>query len=139
MADWVFNAATEKNITVLTINFMNSRVSPKELEIKPILRQLPRLKETVYKTLKSQNFESDFITDGFMKIKMGKTGYRYLYCKTILIDKYGVEHIGKEYTESVYEGVFKVFRTKKEYSESIKDNFKASNKSILERIKNLFK
>ncbi|WP_405207186.1 hypothetical protein [Aquimarina sp. LLG6339-5] len=139
MADWVFNAATEKNITELTINFMNSQVSPKELEIKPILSQLPRLKETVYKTLKSQNFESDFITKGFMKIKMGKTGYRYLYCKTILTDKNGIEHIGKEYTESVYEDVFKVFRTKKEYSESIKDNFKTPNKSMLERIKNLFK
>ena len=131
MADWVFNAASEKNVSELTINFWNNTITPNELEIKPILNHLPRLKETVHKTLKSQNFESNFITSGFMKIKMGKTGYRYLYCKTILIDKNGTEHIGKEYTESAYEDGFKVFRTKKEYSES--------KKSFLERIKNLFK
>ena len=101
---------------------MGSQVNPKELEIKPIISQLPRLKETVYKTLKSQNFETDFITNGFMKIRMGKTGYRYLYCKTILIDKNGIEHIGKEYTESVYEDNFKVFKS-----------------NIVESIKNLFR
>ena len=139
MADWVFNAASEKNISILTIDFWNNTITPNELKIKPILTQLPRLKETVHKTLKSQNFESDFISKGFMTIKMGKTGYRYLYCKTILIDKNGTEHMGKEYTESVYEDDFKVFRTKKQYSESIKDNFKTPNKSMLERIKNLFK
>jgi len=135
MADWVFNAASEKNISELSINFWNNSIEPKELEIKPILSQLPRLKETVWKTLKSQNFESDFIGNGILKVKMGKTGYRYLYCQTILIDKNGIEHIGKEYTENVYEDDFKVFRTKKEYPKSIK----RTNKSIVERIKNLFK
>ncbi|MDG5493197.1 hypothetical protein [Psychroserpens sp. SPM9] len=139
MADWVFNAASEKNVSELKIDFWNNTITPNELEIKPILRQLPRLKETVHKTLKSQNFEPDFITKGFMEIRMGKTGYRYLYCKTILIDKNGIEHIGKEYTESVYEENFKVFRTKKEYSEFNKDNLKKTNESILERIKNIFR
>ena len=71
MADWVFNAASEKNVSELTINFWNNTITPNELEIKPILNHLPRLKETVHKTLKSQNFESNFITSGFMKIKMG--------------------------------------------------------------------
>ena len=121
MADWVFNAASEKNVSELTIDFWNNAITPSELEIKPILRQLPRLKETVWKTLKSQNFESDFIRNGILKIRMGKTGYRYLYCKTELIDKNGIEYIGKEYTESVYE-----------------DNFKVFKPNIVNRIKNLF-
>ena len=135
MADWVFNVASEKNVNEITIDFWNNSIEPSELEIKPILSQLSRLKETVWRTLKSQNFESDFIRNGILKVKMGKTGYRYLYCKTILIDKNGIEHIGKEYTENVYEDDFKVFKTKKEYHKSIK----TTNRSILERIKNLFK
>ena len=110
MADWVFNAASEKNVTELTLDFWNNTIVPNELEIKPILNQLPRLKETVWKTLKSQKFESDFIRYGILKIKMGKTGYRYLYCKTILTDKNGIEYIGQEYTESVYEDEFRVFK-----------------------------
>lgn len=110
MADWVFNALSEKNVRELTIDFWNNEIVPDELEIKPILKQLPRLKETVWRTLKSQNFESDFIRRGILKIKMGKTGYRYLYCKTILTDKNGKEYIGKEYTESVYEDEFQVFK-----------------------------
>ena len=110
MADWVFNAASEKNVSELTLDFWNNTIVPNELEIKPILKQLPRLKETVWKTLKSQNFESDFIRSGILKIKMGKTGYRYLYCRTILTDKNGTEHLGKEYTETVYEDKFRVFK-----------------------------
>ena len=110
MADWIFNSASEKNVSELTLDFWNNTVEPNVLEIKPILRQLPRLKETVWKTLKSQNFESDFIRSGILNIKMGKTGYRYLYCKTILIDKNGKEYIGKEYLESVYEDKFQVFK-----------------------------
>ena len=110
MADWIFNSASEKNVSELTLDFWNNTVEPNVLEIKPILRQLPRLKETVWKTLKSQNFESDFIRSGILNIKMGKTGYRYLYCKTILTDKNGIEYIGKEYTESVYEDEFRVFK-----------------------------
>ncbi|WP_167342080.1 hypothetical protein [Nonlabens sp. SY33080] len=110
MADWIFNSASEKNVNELTLDFWNNTVEPNVLEIKPILRQLPRLKETVWKTLKSQNFESDFIRSGILKIKMGKTGYRYLYCKTILTDKNGKEYIGKEYLESVYEDKFQVFK-----------------------------
>ncbi|WP_152557425.1 hypothetical protein [Nonlabens tegetincola] len=110
MGDWIFNSASEKNVSELTLDFWNNTVEPNVLEIKPILRQLPRLKETVWKTLKSQNFESDFIRSGISNIKMGKTGYRYLYCKTILTDKNGKEYIGKEYLESVYEDKFQVFK-----------------------------
>lgn len=110
MADWVFNTSSEKNVRELTIDFWNNKIVPNELEIKPILKQLPRLKETVWRTLKSQNFESDFVRSGILKIKMGETGYRYLYCKTILTYKNGKEYIGKEYTESVYEDKFQVFK-----------------------------
>ena len=110
MADWVFNASSEKGVRELTIDFWNNKIIPSELKIKPILIQLPRLKETVWKTLKSQNFESDFIRNGILKIKLGETGYRYLHCKTILIDKNGIEYIGQEYTETVYEDEFRVFK-----------------------------
>ena len=109
MGDWIFNAVSEKNVSELTIDFWNNTIVPNELEIKPILKQLPRLKETVLKTLESQNFESNFIRSGILKIKMDKTGYRYLYCRAILTDKNGIEHIGKEYTETVYEDEFSVF------------------------------
>ena len=110
MADWVFNAATEKNCTELTIDFINNQVLPNDLEIKPILNQLPKLRQTINKTLQSQNFDSDFITSGVFEIKIGKTGDRYLYCKAVLIDENGIEYHGKEYTETVYEDKFKVFK-----------------------------
>lgn len=49
MADWVFNSASEKDVSELTIDFWNNTIEPNELEIRPILSQLPRLKETSVK------------------------------------------------------------------------------------------
>src|SRR5690606_41486683 len=110
MGDWIFNAVSEKNVSELTIDFWNNTIVPNELQIKPILKQLPRLKETVLKTLESQNFESDFIRTGILKSKKDTTGYRCLDCRAILTDKTGIKHIGKAYTEAVYEDEFSDFK-----------------------------
>ncbi|WP_299207827.1 hypothetical protein [uncultured Dokdonia sp.] len=119
MSDWILNAASEIKISELVIDLMNETIEPKEMEIKPILAYLPRLKETIYLTLENENFESDFINSGIFKIELSKK-YNFLNCTAILTDKEGKEYIGKTYTEFSYEKKFKVFKP-----------------NIIERIKNM--
>ncbi|SRX75929.1 hypothetical protein AEQU3_02927 [Aequorivita antarctica] len=56
MADWIWNAATEKGINELTIDIINYKIHPKELQIKPLVIFLPKLKETIKKTLEIEGF-----------------------------------------------------------------------------------
>lgn len=70
MSDWILNASSEIGISELTIDFINDTVEPKELEIRPILAHLPILRETIFVTLKNENFESDFIKSGIFKMEL---------------------------------------------------------------------
>jgi hypothetical protein len=121
MSDWILNASSEIGISELTIDFINDTVEPKELEIKPILAHLPTLRETIFVTLKNENFESDFIKSGIFKMELSEK-YNFLNCTATLIDKEGKEYIGKTYTEFSYEDKFKVFKP-----------------NIIERLKNILK
>lgn len=107
MSDWILNASSEIGISELTIDFINDTVEPKELETKPILAHLPTLRETIFVTLKNENFESDFIKSGIFKMELSEK-YNFLNCTAILIDKEGKQYIGKTYTEFSYENKFKV-------------------------------
>lgn len=121
MSDWILNASSEIGISKLTIDLINETIEPKKMEIKPLLAHLPNLKETIYITLKNENFESNFIKSGVLNIELSEK-YDFFRCITVLTDKEGKEYIGKPYTESSYEDKFIVFK-----------------KSIFERIINRMK
>lgn len=62
MADWIWNAANEKKVRDIEIDILNESVEPKVLQIRPIISQLPKIRDTIQTTLKSHNFPDDFIT-----------------------------------------------------------------------------
>ena len=121
MSDWILNGASELGIAHLEIDLMNETVEPKEMEMKPIVAQLPRLKETILITLKNENFPSDYIRSGIFEIEFSEV-YNFLNCRAVLTDKEGQEYVGKTYTEFSYGDKFKVFKPR-----------------IIERFKNIFK
>ena len=67
MADWICNASSEKQITSLEIDILNQTVFPTDLQIKPIVGHLPKLKETIEKTLESNGFQNNYITTAKFK------------------------------------------------------------------------
>ena len=112
MADWIWNAANEKQITDVEIDILNGSVNPKELEIKPIIVHLYQLRSTISKTLKSNSFPDDFITEAKFQIYISQK-YKFfglLTCKTFLEDMNGNKYEGNTYTEQTGVDPFKVFQ-----------------------------
>jgi hypothetical protein len=111
MADWIWNAANEKNITDIEIDILKERVQPRELQIEPITGHLVRLRETITSILSSNDFENEFIVDAKFKIYVSQKYkvMRLLSCQAILTDKDGRIYKGKTYTEKACEEPFKVF------------------------------
>lgn len=122
MADWISNAAKEKKIISLEIDLLKQTVSPTDLQIKPILIHLPKLKETISKTLENNGFQNNYITQAKFKIKFKNNSYSSLYCIATLTDQYGATFESSEYCERAHE-----------------DSFKVYNSTIFSKIKGLFK
>jgi hypothetical protein len=92
MADWIWNAANEKEVTDIEIDILHDTVFPKELEIRPIIAQLNRLRETMKKVLNNNGFPTDFIVDAKFKIYISQKykAMQLLTCQAVLIDKEGI-------------------------------------------------
>ena len=111
MADWISNASREKQITSLEIDILNQTVSPTDLQLKPIIGHLPKLKETIDKTLESNGFQSRYITQAKFKITFKNNSYRLLYCVATLTDQDGENFESSEHCEQTHEDSFKVFNS----------------------------
>ncbi|MCZ4410369.1 hypothetical protein O3Q51_16250 [Cryomorphaceae bacterium 1068] len=111
MADWIWNAAIQKGVTDIEIDILQGNVDPKELEIKPIVAQFSKLRETITRTLDSNNFPTDFIVDAKFKIYISQKHktLRLLSCQASVTDREGNLYEGKIYTEKAYGTPFKVF------------------------------
>lgn len=111
MEDWIWNAATEKNISDIEIDIIQGTVEPKELEIKAIVGHLHLLRRTIVTTLESNNFPADFIVEARFKIYISKKykELRLFSCQGIVADKEGHVYEGKVYTEKAHENPFAVF------------------------------
>ena len=112
MADWIWNAAAEKGISYVEIDITHKLVTPKNLNLEPILAQLPVLEETISKTLHSQGFPEGFITEAKFHITLSglENGSRRITCNTVLVDKDGRTYTGNPYHETSYEN-FRVFQS----------------------------
>ena len=111
MADWIWYAATEKNIMDVEIDILHDRVAPRVLQIQPITGHLHQLRENIQATLKSNQLPDDFITEAkfiiFISQQHKTSGL--LTCQGMMTDKEGRKYIGKIYTEKAYEDPFTGF------------------------------
>ena len=97
MADWIWNIAIEKGHTELVIDILQGTVTPKALEVKPILIQVPKLKNTIQVILKREGKPSDSITKATFQIQLYKKE-NTLKCIAILTDINGKKNLGTKQT-----------------------------------------
>jgi len=113
MADWIWNAATEKGINELTIDILNYKIHPRELQLKPLVIFLPKLKEKINKQLEREGFSPDFIIDAKFHIKILETE-NTLRCTPILRDRKEKTYLGNVHFEHPYDNNFEVFNSRSE-------------------------
>lgn len=108
MADWIWNEANILGVTDIEIDILNDSVAPKEMQIRPIIAQLERLRETIATSLTSNDFPLDFIVDARFTINIPQAWktQRLLLCKVTMTDKDGRLYEGKTYTEQATETRF---------------------------------
>jgi hypothetical protein len=130
MADWILNAAIEKDITYIEIDILQKKVEPKELEIRPITGHLGRLLETIEATLHSNKFPTDFIVEAKFKINIPESSKatRFFSCKATVTDKDGRVYEGRNYTERAYENPFRVFSTS--FTDRLRGLMKWTNNAV---------
>ena len=90
MADWINYIAREKNVAEIEIDILNKKVIPKEVEIKPLLADIEKLKFIIQTELRNNGFEMSFIKKAIMRfeIPMDSTNMtRIIYCYPYLEDE----------------------------------------------------
>lgn len=123
MADWIFNASKELQISNIEIDIINQTVNPPELQIKPITSPLIYLLQTIEKELIINGFESGFIVNAKFDILTSQKdrALKTINCLAVLVDKDGKTYKSKLYQENAYETDFTVFKP-----------------TIIQRLKNIF-
>ncbi len=112
MADWIWHTATKNNVDTVDIDIINETVTPTSVQIKPIVSQLPLLRQTIQVVLTSNDFPADFIVKANLHIKLSKGSKtnRVLEVNGIAVDKNGKVYQGQAYSEQAYEyGFTKTF------------------------------
>jgi len=112
MADWIWNAANERNVSDIQIDIINKVITPKDLQIQPLTTQLIRLQETIKKELINNGFADDFIIKAKFEIYISPENrfQKILAVLATLEDKDGKIYRSKPYAEKAYEADFQVFK-----------------------------
>ena len=123
MADWIWNAAIEKNVSDIQIDIINQTVMPKDLHIRPLTAQLIKLQQTIKKELTNNGFPENFIVKAKFEIYISpeNRNQKIFSILTILEDRDGKIYRSKPYAEMAYETGFQVF--KPTLSEKLKSIF----------------
>ena len=106
MCDWIVNASIDLKVENIQIDILSKQITPKELEIKPILYHISGLENIIKKVTKHAGFDPDFIKQAVFDIEIYRN--RQLKCKSILIGENGEVFNSKDYIEESFEE-FKVF------------------------------
>ena len=111
MADWILNAANEKNVSDVQIDIINQTVTPQDLQIRPITAQLSSLQRTIKNELANNGFSVDFIVKAKFEIYISPESriQKFFSCLATLEDKDGKVYKSKPYTEMAYGETFQVF------------------------------
>ena len=126
MSDWIVNAAFELGINEITVDILKKRISPREMEIKPLLYYLDSLPPIITKTLKSNNLPSDFITEAKFEITISES--RVMICDGYAKGTNERIYKSKPYSEQSFE-IFKIF------NRTFKDNISKRISGMKGRIK----
>lgn len=104
MACWIWKLASELKITELEIDIINETTTPAEIKSKPIIAYLDQLRDTISKTLISNEFDSNFIVKAKFKVWITKqdAAIRQISCQGIVEDIDGRVYEGKVYNETAY-------------------------------------
>ena len=99
MEDWVWHTADEQGITVMEIDIIRGYAFPHQMGIKPIVAQLPGLRQTILRTLKSAGFPENFITEAKLAILISPQmkASKAFTCQCIMVDREGRTYEGKIY------------------------------------------
>ena len=112
MADWIWNAASEKYVSDIKIDIINKTVIPKDLQIQPLTIHLIRLQQTIKKELINNGFIEDFIVKAQFEIYISpeNNSQKIFGVVVTLEDKEGTIYRSKPYAEKAYETEFQVFK-----------------------------
>jgi hypothetical protein len=112
IADWIWNAAKEKNVSVIQIDIINQTVAPKDLQIQPLTAPLIYLQQTIKKELINNGFSENFIDKANIEIYISpeSRNQKTFSVLTVLEDKDGKIYKSKPYTEMAYNTDFQVFK-----------------------------
>jgi len=104
MADWIWIGLKSKDVTTVTIDFLNDLVNPSILEESPIFVYTPDLRMTIVSKLKSEGFDIDNFIEGSFSITHMETvdEDELLNVVCTLVDHSGFTYQSKTYTEFVY-------------------------------------
>ncbi|MDP4196984.1 MAG: hypothetical protein Q8940_18175 [Bacteroidota bacterium] len=81
MSDWIVNASYEKGINYLEIDLINDSVTPKELQIVPLVPQT-HARKMISHYLLSNGFDKDFINEAKFEIQIKEN--RVIICNCVI-------------------------------------------------------
>ena len=126
MSDWIVNAAFELGINEVKVDVLEKRISPKEMQLEPLMYYLNSLSPIITKTLKSNDLPLDFITEAKFEITISES--RVMICDGYAKGNNERIYRSKPYSEQSFE-VFKVF------NRTFKDNVSKRVSGMKGRIK----
>ena len=106
LSDWIVNASFELGINKVEIDILEKKVSPKRLEIRPLLYYLDALPKIIEKTLKSNKLPLDFVIEAKFEITVKDD--RVMICDGYVKGKNNRIYRSKPYSEQSYI-IFKIF------------------------------
>jgi hypothetical protein len=111
-ADWIWNAANDKNVSDIKIDIIKETIIPKELQIQELTGGLCTLRQTIKKELENNGFSEDFIKKAQFEIYITPAykNDKFFGVIATLEDKDGNIYRSKPYIEKAYE-TFQVFKS----------------------------
>ena len=94
MSDWIIRMFNKLEIREIKIDILNEKIFPETATIKPLLSDLPKLKEILNKGLKNNNFDKEFIVKA--ELNFEQLDKKTLKCLPILEDENGKLYFPKK-------------------------------------------
>jgi hypothetical protein len=97
MCDWLVNKAYALNVDKIKIDILKKEICPIEFMIKPLLINLDSLFDITKHTLKSLDFNPDFIKEVIFEIEIDNN--RWMTCYHYSVDINNRKYSSKKYVE----------------------------------------
>ncbi len=91
LSDWLINSSIKFNLSEITLDIINARVEPSDLNLYPFIINLHEIKPIIAKELNGNGFPPDFIVEAKINVKftIPIESKRFIKCYPFLIDKNG--------------------------------------------------